>query len=136
MIGIDLGIVNLATTDDGETYSGAQVEQIREKRALRRKRLQAVGTKNSRRRLRQLAGKQHRFQKDVNHCISKALVQKAAASRKALALEALEGIRQRATFGREQRQRLGNWGFYPPNAPTSTLGECSHCLRSALMYLP
>ncbi len=112
IIGIDMGIVNLATTDDGERYSGAQVEQIREKRALRRKRLQTVGTRNARRRLRYLSGKQHRFQKDVNHCISKALVQKAVASRKALALENLQGIRQRATFGREQRARLGNWGFF------------------------
>ncbi len=112
------------------TYSGAQVEQIREKRALRRKRLQAVGTKNSRRRLRQLAGKQHRFQKDVNHCISKALVQKAAASRKALALEALEGIRQRATFGREQRQRLGNWGFYQDAAGEPPIGAVVSDFRS------
>ncbi len=73
---------------------------------------QAVNTKSSCRRLRQIGRKHHRFQKNVNHCISKALVQKAVESRKALVLEDLQGIRQRATFGREQRRRLGNWGFF------------------------
>jgi hypothetical protein len=40
--------------------------------------LQKVGTKNAKRRLRQYAGRERHFQRDVNHCISKALVRKAS----------------------------------------------------------
>ena len=48
--------------------------------------------KNAKRRLRQNAGREARFQRDVNHCISKALVRKAVVSCKAIALEDLSGI--------------------------------------------
>jgi transposase len=40
-IGVDLGIVNLAADNDGETYSGAQVQAIRERRFITYKARQA-----------------------------------------------------------------------------------------------
>ncbi len=92
-LGVDLGIVALATDSDGQTFSGAQVTQVRTRYLKRRQALQQVGTKNAKRRLRQNAGKEARFQRDVNHCISKAVVRKAKDSCKALALEDLTGIR-------------------------------------------
>jgi IS605 OrfB family transposase len=56
--------------------------------------------------------KQRRFVRDVNHCVSKKLVVKAATAGKALALEDLSGIRERANgFNREMRWLLGNWAF-------------------------
>jgi putative transposase len=113
VIGVDLGIVNLATTDDGELYSGAQVDQVRERYHTRRQRLQAVGTKCAKRRLKRNSGKERRFQKDINHQISKRLVTKAAESCKALALEDLTHIRKRteATVRHEQRRRHSAWAF-------------------------
>src|SRR5262249_13982918 len=103
VLGVDLGMVNLATDSKGETFSGVSVKQARTRYHTRRQRLQKVNTKNAKRRLRQHAGRERRFQKDVNHCISKALVKKAGASRKALALEDLSGIRARITVRREHR---------------------------------
>jgi transposase len=85
-LGVDLGIVNLATDSDGETYSGEAVERTRQRYQHRRDRLQAVGTKNSRRRLRQISGKQRRFQSTTNHTIAKQLVQKAKGTQRAIAL--------------------------------------------------
>lgn len=111
VIGVDLGIVSLATTDDGETFSGKHTEQVRERYHLRRQRLQAVGTKNAKRRLKRTSGRERRFQKDTNHVISKRLVRKATESCKALALEDLKGIRERATVRHEQRRRHSNWAF-------------------------
>ncbi|MBA3468675.1 MAG: IS200/IS605 family element transposase accessory protein TnpB, partial [Herpetosiphonaceae bacterium] len=112
-IGADLGIVNLCTTDDGTVFTGTAVQQVRGKRFRHRQRLQKRGTRNAKRRLRKLAGKERRFQKDVNHCISKALVQKAVNDRKALRVEDLTHIRQRtaATVRRSQRRQHSAWAF-------------------------
>jgi putative transposase len=96
-LGIDLGIANLATDSEGERFTGAIVHMVRSRYHLRRQRLQKNGTRNARRRLRQMRSRESRFQRDINHCISKALVQKAVVSRKAIALEDLSGIRERAT---------------------------------------
>ncbi len=110
-LGVDLGIVNLAADSDGETYSGAQTQAVRRRRYNHRRRLQLANTRRARWRLRQNARREHRFQKDTNHRISKALVQKAQTERKALALEELRGIRERATVQRKQRRVRHSWAF-------------------------
>jgi putative transposase len=112
-IGGDLGIVNLCTTDDGTTFCGAAVQRVREKRFRHRQRLQRRGTRSAKRRLRRNAKKEQRFQKDINHQISKALVQKAVGEQKALRMEDLTHIRQRtaATVRRSQRRQHGSWAF-------------------------
>jgi putative transposase len=111
-LGVDLGIVNLATDSDGQTFSGAMIHTVRARYHLRRQRLQQVNTKNAKRRLRQNAGKERRFQKDVNHCLSKALVKKAVVARKAIALEDLTGIRERVTVRREHRYERHSRAFF------------------------
>jgi len=110
-LGIDLGIINLATVSDGETYSGQQIQRVRDRRYQHRRRLQLANTRRARWRLRQNARREHRFQKDVNHRISKALIQKARTERKALALEDLKGIRARVTVRRKQRRARHAWAF-------------------------
>ena len=110
-LGIDLGIVNIATDSDGTAYSGEKVERNRRIFAHRRRNLQRKGTKAARRKLRTIKGKQSRFQKDINHCISKAIVQTAQRTCSGIALEDLGGIRDRVTARRRQRARLSNWSF-------------------------
>jgi IS605 OrfB family transposase len=112
VIGCDFGIVNIVTTSNGDTFSGAQVDRVRTRYHRRRQRLQAVGTKSAKRRLKRNSGKERRFQKDVNHRISKRLVAHATRERKALALEALTHIRDRATVQRSQRRRFTSWAFH------------------------
>jgi putative transposase len=111
-LGVDLGIVHLAVTSDGECYSGEQVEAKRAWYARRRQVLQSVGTRSAKRRLRQLSGRQRRYQKDVNHCISKGLVEVAQRTGRGIALEDLSGIGERTRVSREQRHRHHNWAFY------------------------
>lgn len=110
-LGVDLGIVALAVDSDGKAYSGAAVETRRRRIQKRRSGLQKRGTKGAKRRLRNLSGKQARYQKHVNHCISKALVLDAERTGRGIALEDLKGIRGRVTARSSQRARLGNWGF-------------------------
>jgi IS605 OrfB family transposase len=110
-IGIDLGIVSIAATSDGKIYTGADIERVRAKYAKRRKELQRKGTKAAKRRLVKLSGRQGRFQKHVNHGISKAIVIEAERTSRGIAVEELTHIRQRVTARRKDRARLSNWSF-------------------------
>lgn len=67
----------MAVMGDGECYSGEQMEAKRAWYARWRQVLQSVGSHSARRRLRQLSGRQRRYQRDTNHCISKELVEVA-----------------------------------------------------------
>jgi IS605 OrfB family transposase len=113
VIGVDLGIVKLAVDSDGEKFSGEQVEIKRRIYAHRRRNLQRKGTKAAKHKLEKLSRKQARYQKDVNHSISKHLVKKAQDTGRGIALENLKGIRDRVTVvRRKQRARHSNWSFY------------------------
>ncbi len=112
VIGIDLGIVEIATTSEGKSYSGKKVEALRKKLREHRRRLQKCGTKSAKRRLKKAARRQERFVRDRNHCISKEIVRDAKTSRKALSIEDLTGIRDRTSFNREMRWQMGNWSFF------------------------
>ena len=86
-LGVDLGIVNLATDSEGESFSGEAVEKVRERQQALRQRLQKRGTKNAKRHLKKLSGKEARFRKNTNHVISKRIVQKAKQQNKGIAIE-------------------------------------------------
>lgn len=84
--GVDLGLVNVAADSDGTLYSGDLVERVRRKYAEKRRRLQIKASQHKkggkrpkavRRKLRELAHKEAAFRKDVNHRLSKVLVQRA-----------------------------------------------------------
>lgn len=127
-LGIDLGIVNLATTSDGDTFSGKELEARRQWYEKRRAILQSVGTRSAKRALMKLSGRFARFQKHVNHCISKALVGAAKRTSCGIALEDLSGIRKRVRVRRGQRTRHHNWAFHQLGQYRdlqSTAGWCS-----------
>jgi putative transposase len=113
-LGVDLGIVNLATDSEGETFSGEQVERVRQRYHALRQRLQKRGTKSAKRHLGNLSGKEARFRKNTNHVISKRIVRKAKQQNKAIALEDLRHIRQRTerTVKRSQRAKQSGWAFF------------------------
>jgi IS605 OrfB family transposase len=111
-LGIDLGIVYLATDNDGETFSGKQIDQVREKNAKLRANLQKTGTKSAKRHLKKFSGRESRFHRDINHIISRKIVAKAKDTKQAIALEDLKGIRKSVTVRRTQRSRLHSWAFY------------------------
>ena len=111
MLGVDFGIVNIATDSQGIQHSGARVEAYRERYAKRRATLQRVGTRAAKRCLRKMSGRQQRFHKHENHCISKSIVSAAERSGLGIALEDLTHIRARAKANKEQRKRLHNWSF-------------------------
>jgi IS605 OrfB family transposase len=112
VLGVDLGMVNIAVDSDGETFSGRPVNNVRYRHRRLRKKLQQKGTKAAWRRLKKLSGKERRFATHVNHVISKRIVAKAQGTTRAIALEALTGIRARVTVRKSQRVTLHSWSFY------------------------
>ena len=112
VLGVDLGVVNLAVTDDGETFAGAAVETVRRRYARRRRELQPQKSKSARKRLRRIRMRESSFRKNQNHVISKRLVEKAKGTASAIALEDLVGIGTRTTARKADRSRLKGWAFY------------------------
>ena len=112
VLGIDLGVVNIAVASNGKIYSGKEIDENRRKASHRRRNLQRKGTASAKRKLKKLSGKQSNFQKNTNHCISKAIVADAKRLSYAIALENLKGIRKGIKANRRGRAQLHNWAFY------------------------
>lgn len=112
VLGIDLGVVNIAVDSDGHTYSGKAINNVRYRHRRLRTKLQKKGTRSAKRLLKKLSGREARFAQDVNHTISKQVVQLAQGTRRDMALEDLKGIRERITARRDQRATLHSWSFY------------------------
>ncbi len=110
-LGCDLGTVNLLADSEAEAYSGQAVEEKRRIYTHRRARLQKRGMRAARRKLRELSGRQRRYQRDVNHGIAKRVVAKAQQLCCGIALEDLQGIRDRIKARRRHRAKLHNWTF-------------------------
>lgn len=112
MLGVDLGITNIAVDSDGQVHSASQVKNIRHRHLRLRGKLQSKGTHAAKRRLRKLSGKEARFATWTNHNISKHLVAKAKDTGRGIALEDLGGIVDRVTVRRSQRATLHSWSFF------------------------
>ena len=110
-IGVDLGINNLAVDSMGEIHQGNQVKNLRFRHRRLRQKLQAKGTKPAHRRLKKRRRKEQRFATDVNHQISKHIVEKAKRTGQGIALEDLKGIRDRVRARKPQRSTLHSWSF-------------------------
>lgn len=150
VIGVDLGVVNLAVDSDGKTFSGDKVEEVRQRYGKRRRNLNRCGSKSARRRLRKIRRKESRFRADSNHVISKRIVAKAKDTASAIAVEDLSGIGRRTTARRPQRNRMKGWAFHQlryfltykavdagvrlvavdPRNTSRTCSVCGHCERA------
>jgi len=111
-LGVDMGVVNIATTSDGDNFAGAHLNGLRDRHYRLRKRLQAKGTKSAKRLLTKRQRKEARFAKDVNHVISKGIVRAAQGTGRGIAVEQLTGIRDRITARKPQRRTLHSWAFF------------------------
>ncbi len=156
-LGVDLGRVQLASDSEGNSYTGADCMALRRRVRKHRTSLQKKGTKNARRRLQTQSRRQSRYSQWLNHNIAKRIVQSASDSCKAISLENLEGIRERASAVRRElrwqigkRWQIGNWSFaqlqnyigykakavgiptvfVPAPYTSQTCSVCLHCERA------
>ncbi len=111
VLGVDMGIVNIATTSDGVIYTSDKCNGVRERFSKLKSTLQSVGTKSAKRHLKKISGKERRFKSDTNHVIAKQIVQAAKDTNRAIAVEELTHIRSRTTVRKAQRGQFGKWAF-------------------------
>ena len=94
-VGVDLGVTNLASTSDGKRFGGDDVEAIRVKyhkvrRSLGRKTHYSNKRrtrKNARRAMKRIGNRESRFRRNVNHVISRRVVDLAKDIGRGIALE-------------------------------------------------
>ncbi|MET8115425.1 RNA-guided endonuclease InsQ/TnpB family protein [Streptomyces prasinus] len=111
-LGVDRGIVNLASTSDGTNYQGRRLGRYRRWQTRKRAELQAKQTRSATRRLARRSRREQRHATHVNHRISKEIVSVAQRTDRGIAVEQLDGIRERVRLRRDQRGTLSSWPFH------------------------
>jgi IS605 OrfB family transposase len=111
-LGVDLGIVRIASDSDGEYYSGEIIEKKRIKYSKHRQSLKQKKSSSGRRRLKKVGNKEARFRKDINHQISKQLIEKAKDTSRGIAMESLQQFFKKETVRKSYRNQRCSWSFY------------------------
>ncbi|MGP4022419.1 RNA-guided endonuclease InsQ/TnpB family protein [Actinomadura sp. 3N407] len=111
-VGVDRGIINLATTSDGDNHQGRGLKRYRKRQARIRAELQAKKTRSATRRAKRMARREARHAAHVNHRISKQIVAVAERTGRGIAVEQLDGIRDRVRLRGDQRAEISSWPFH------------------------
>lgn len=118
VVGIDRGLRFLTVSYDeqGKTefVSGRKIATKRHKFQEVRKQLQSKGTKAAKRRLKAISGRENRWMSDMNHQISKTLVQKYGKDT-LFVLEDLTGVsfeENKLSPNAKRNYDLRSWAFY------------------------
>ncbi len=116
VVGVDRGINFIIATYDSDHKSGfVSGRKIKQKRAeykRLRKELQMRKTPSSRRRLKAIGERENRWMQDVNHCVSKALVNQNP-KHTLFVLEDLKGIRSATEKVRQKDRYVSvSWSFF------------------------
>jgi putative transposase len=150
VIGVDLGVVNLAVDSDGIRHSSRHVNSLRHRHRRLRARTKRLYTRSAKRLFKRRRRKERRFATHVNHTISKRLVAEAQRTKRAIALEDLKGIRDRVRARKPQRATLHSWSFHQlrsfveykakmagvpvilvdPRNSSRTCPACGHCEKA------
>ena len=107
--GIDQGLYHQAVTSDGQFFSSSQIRNTQRRYLFNRRQLQQKGTRSAKLRLKAMSGREQRFMKDTNHCVSKKLANQADIA--VFVLEDLSSIRTQRR-GKQMNKWLGSWAFY------------------------
>ena len=111
-IGVDFGLVSIATLSNGKEFNSKKLQDYREKRQKVRSSVQSKCTRGSKKLLKRLSGRERTTASIINHTIAKQIVQIAKEENKGIALEDLKGIRfSSLKKGKKFRTRVGKWSF-------------------------
>lgn len=116
VVGVDLGINFLATTYDskGNTcfFNGRKVKHKRGQFKATRKQLQQKQTPSARKRLKKIGSRENRYVRDVNHQVTKALVEQYPKGT-LFVLEDLTGVRKATEKVHVKNRYISvSWAFY------------------------
>ncbi len=112
-IGIDRGMRHLAVSSQNEFYSGSRLRESKDKYFRLKRSLQKKGTRSAISKLKISSGIEKRFQKDMNHCITKDIISKIPVN-STIILEDLSSIRKTSKRRRKTRssREFHSWAFY------------------------
>jgi IS605 OrfB family transposase len=109
IVGVDRGLYNIVSLSDGQKWSSQEVRKKKREFLYVKRQLQAKGTRSAKRLLRKRSGREKRFSLNINHCISKWLVNLPYDT---YVLEDLTGIRKQKSKGKVLNGWLSNWTFW------------------------
>lgn len=114
IMGIDLGITNIAATSTDCKIEGKCRQQFKAKRASIRASLQSKGTRGARKILKKIAGYENRRIRYENHVLSKQLVEEAKRHNcGTIRMEQLKDIRNRTkTWNKHLNRKVAGWTFH------------------------
>ena len=111
VLGVDRGIKNIIACSDNTMISSKKLRNVKGRYQHIKKGLQSKGTRSAKRRYNAISGREKRFVKDVNHCISKQLI---GSKFGVFALEDLKNIKKNSVkgkLGKTVRKMIGGWSF-------------------------
>ena len=131
VVGIDRGINFVVATYDSKHnsgfISGKAIKQKRANYSKLRKELQMRHTPSSRRRLKAIGQRENRWMQDINHCVSKALVENNP-KHTLFVLEDLTGIRSATERVKLKHRYVSvSWVFYDLELKLTYRAERNQC---------
>ncbi len=112
ILGVDLGIKNIAICSNGSRFTGEQVQKVRDRYNGLRTSLQSKATRSAKRHLKKMSGREKKFMRDANHVISKRITKLANQQNSAIALEDLTNIRKTTKQRKSYRGTFHRWAFF------------------------
>jgi IS605 OrfB family transposase len=111
-LGVDFGLVSIATLSNGKEFNSKNLQDYRDKRQKIRSSVQSKRTRGSKKLLKRLSGRERTHASITNHTIAKQIVKIAKEENKGIALEDLKGIRfSSLKKGKNFRTKVGKWSF-------------------------
>jgi putative transposase len=108
-LGVDLGVKRVAVTSDNRFHTAKFIRHKKRCKQTVRSSLQANGSRTAKRVLKRVSGREERFVRDANHCISKQIVADAKENKQRIVLEDLKGIRERSKP--HMSKHLHGWSY-------------------------
>ena len=110
-VGIDRGINKIAVTSDNRFFNGGEIKRVSRRYQTLRSELQSCGSRSAKRHLRRMSKKENRFRADINHRVSKRIIE-GIPQGATIVLEDLKSIRQRVRLHKKQRAQVHRWNFF------------------------
>ncbi|MCE7733227.1 MAG: IS200/IS605 family element transposase accessory protein TnpB [Candidatus Heimdallarchaeota archaeon] len=112
-VGIDRGMRHIAVSSQNQFYNGSRLRCSKDKYFRLKRSLQKKGTRSANSKLRKSSGKEKRFQKDMNHCITQDIISNIPVN-STIILEDLSYIRKTSKRRRKTRfsREFNSWAFY------------------------
>ena len=109
-VGIDRGIKKIAVTSNNQFFLGGETRRVSQRYEKLRSNLQKVGSRSAKRHLVHVSGREKRFKADVNHVISRRIIDSMNPG-DTIVLEDLCGIRNQR-LRKKQRKNIHSWAYY------------------------